>query len=86
MKAKCEHRVPLAARAIEILKAAKELSEEGNTFFRAAGLRSRFATWSSRKCCASRITTTSRDWCEEKTNFSNSVIEAALAAHREEQG
>lgn len=88
MKAKAEHRVPLCARSMEILRTAKEISDGGDYIFPGSRRRKPLSNMTFEKALRlmkyDHITThgfrsTFRDWAEEKTNFSNSVIEAALA-------
>jgi integrase len=88
MKAKVEHRVPLSARCIEILEAAKEIADGGEYVFPGDGAQKPLSNMTFnmalRRMKHSDITihgfrSTFRDWAEEKTNFQNSVIEAALA-------
>jgi len=88
MKAHCEHRVPLSLRCIEILHAAKQISDGGDFIFPGSRLKKPLSNMTFNKCLHlmnyDHITThgfrsTFRDWAEEKTNFLNSVVEAALA-------
>ena len=88
MKARVEHRVPLAARAIEILREAKAISDGGDYIFPGSHLHKPLSNMTFTKALRlmkyGHITThgfrsTFRDWAEEKTNFPNSVVEAALA-------
>jgi integrase len=88
MKAKVEHRVPLSARCIEILKAAKEIADGGDYIFPGSREKKPLSNMTFemalRRMKYAAITvhgfrSTFRDWAEEKTNFTNSVIESALA-------
>jgi integrase len=88
MKAKVEHRVPLSSRCIEILKEAKEIADGGYYIFPGRSenkpLSNMTFDMALRRIKYIEITThgfrsTFRDWAEEKTNFTNSVIESALA-------
>ena len=87
IKAKREHRVPLAKRCIEILKRAKELS--GNSVYLFAG-RAENAPLSTMvllmilrrmklTITAHGFRSTFRVWCAERTNFPTEVCEASLA-------
>ena len=88
MKAKVEHRVPLSARCIEILKGAKEISMGSEYIFpgRKHGrpLSNMSFLMVLRRMNKTDITahgfrSSFRDWAEEKTNMQRSVVEAALA-------
>jgi len=88
MKGNVAHRVPLSARCIEILKAAKEISDGGEYIFpgRKHGkpLSNMSFLMTLRRMGKSDITahgfrSSFRDWAEEKTNTQRSVVEAALA-------
>ncbi len=88
MKAKVEHRVPLAMRAIEILQEAKKISDRGEYVFPGLHPKRPLSNMTFNMALDrmkySQITThgfrsTFRDWAEEKTSFSSNVIEAALA-------
>jgi integrase len=88
MKAKDEHKVPLAPRCLEILISAKAMSNGGDYIFPGRSPRRPLSNMSFlmmlRRMNRADITvhgfrSTFRDWAEEKTNFPNSVIEAALA-------
>ena len=95
MKAKVEHKVPLSARCIEILEAAKEISDGGDYVFPGPrehqpfsnmalhtvldGLKRKFHDAQGREITPHGFRSSFRDWAEEKTHFSRSVTEAALA-------
>jgi integrase len=87
MKTKIEHKVPLAPRCIEILAKAKEISDGGDYIFPGIRLKKPLSNMTFNMALDRmmyQITThgfrsTFRDWAEEKTHFTNSVIEAALA-------
>ncbi len=88
MKAKVEHRIPLSSRCLEILRAAKEISDGGAYVFPGRLHRplSNMAFEMTLRDRMDRSDITAhgfrssfRDWAEEKTSFPNSVIEAALA-------
>jgi integrase len=88
MKMKREHRVPLSARCIEILKKAKELSMGGEYIFpgqrQGKPLSNMAFLMALRRMDRADITahgfrSSFRDWAEEKTNTQRSVVEAALA-------
>jgi integrase len=88
MKAKEEHRVPLSARCLEILEAAKKISDGGEYIFPGRSPHKPLSNMSFlmalRRMGQGNITahgfrSSFRDWAEEKTHFANSVIEASLA-------
>ena len=88
MKAKVEHRVPLAARALEILEAARGITDGGEYVFPGRSpqhpLSNMAFLMTLRRMGRDDITahgfrSSFRDWAEERTNFPNSVVEAALA-------
>jgi integrase len=88
MKMKREHRVPLSARCIEILKAAKEIAMGGEYVFpgrkHGRALSNMVFLMALRRMERTDITahgfrSSFRDWAEEKTTVQRSVIEAALA-------
>jgi integrase len=88
MKAKVEHKVPLSARCIAILKAAKAMSFGGEFIFpgrkHAQALSNMAFLMALRQMERTDITahgfrSSFRDWAEEKTNTQRSVVEAALA-------
>jgi integrase len=92
MKAKVEHRVPLSARCLEILKAAKEISGDGEYIFPGRSAKQPLSNMSFlmtlRRMERGDITahgfrSSFRDWAEEKTNTQRSDVEAA-SAHRVE--
>jgi integrase len=83
MKAGREHRVPLSARAIEIVTS---LPREGdNCFvFGSGGALSNMAMLELMKgmrpeCVPHGFRSTFRDWAAERTNYPNHVVEKALA-------
>ena len=87
MKMKREHRIPLSARCIAILKEARKLSDQrmlvfpgrsadkplSNMVFLMLLRRMKF------KITAHGFRSTFRDWASEQTSFPNAVCEAALA-------
>jgi integrase len=86
MKAKIEHRVPLSARCLEILKAAKDFNSE--YVFPGRGHGKPLSNMAFLMCLrrmekgditAHGFRSSFRDWCEERTHEQRSVIEAALA-------
>jgi integrase len=88
MKSQREHRVPLAPRALEILKAARKISDGSDYVF--PGLRAGqplsnmvfIATLKRMKrtdVTPHGFRSSFRDWSEERTNHPRSVTEAALA-------
>jgi integrase len=86
MKAKIEHRVPLSARCIQILKTAKEFNSEFIFPGRSAGkpLSNMAFLMALRRLERTDITahgfrSSFRNWAEEKTTVQRSVIEAALS-------
>jgi integrase len=88
MKMKREHRVPLSARCIEILQAAKEAGRGSEYIFPGRSANRPLSNMALLKCLErmGRADTTAhgfrssfRDWAEEKTNTQRSVVEAALA-------
>ena len=88
MKAGETHQVPLAPRALEILQEARCINDGSDYVFPGVQVRRPLSNMSFlmalRRMEYGHITThgfrsTFRDWCEEKTNFVNSVVEAALA-------
>jgi len=89
MKAKREHRVPLAPRAVEILEEAKRLGDgaSGSFVFPGRGkapLSNMVFLMTLRRMERQDITahgfrSSFRDWASERTNTSGAVCEAALA-------
>jgi integrase len=88
MKAKVEHRVPLSASSLEILKAAKGMSDGGEYVFPGRTQNHPLSNMAFlmvlRRMERTDITahgfrSSFRDWAEEKTNTQRSVVEAALA-------
>ena len=88
MKAKEQHQVPLSGRCIEILKTSKEISNGGDYVFPGQApekpLSNMIFEMVLRRMNRTDITphgfrSSFRDWCEEKTHYPNSVVEAALA-------
>ncbi len=88
MKMKVEHRVPLSARCLEILKAAKEFSMGSEFIFPGRSVKKPLSTMAFlmalRRMERAEITahgfrSSFRNWAEEKTQVQRSVIEAALA-------
>ena len=87
MKAKREHRVPLAPRCIAILKEARELNTKSQYVFPGRSddkpLSNMVFLMLLRRMklgiTAHGFRSTFRDWASEQTNFPNAVCEAALA-------
>ena len=88
MKAKEEHRVPLCERCLEILEAAKKISDGSKYVFPGRSLHRPLSNMAFLKALermgygnitAHGFRSSFRDWAEEKTSFQNSVIEASLA-------
>jgi integrase len=88
MKAKREHRVPLSARCIEILKTAQDISAGSEYIFPGRTANKPLSNMSFlmalRRMGKGDITahgfrSSFRDWSEEKTNTQRSVVEASLA-------
>jgi len=91
MKARREHAVPLSDRAIEVLKAARELSggtaeglifREGKTgsgLSENRFLNARDAVGYGERCTPHGFRSSFRDWAAETTNFPAEVVEMALA-------
>lgn len=89
MKMKKAHRVPLSARAVEVLSAAKEISDGSGFVF--PGLRSgkplsdmtlsKLVKDLGFEADVHGFRTSFRTWAQEQTNFPREVAEAALA-HR----
>jgi integrase len=87
MKAKREHRIPLSARTVEILKAAKALGD--GTGFVFPGTRdgkalsdmtlSKLVKELGYDADIHGFRTSFRTWAQERTNFPREVAEAALA-------
>ena len=87
MKAGRKHRVPLGSRCIEILKRAKELSDDGPFVFPGRSRKKPLSTTvffemirrMKKNITAHGFRSTFRDWAAERTNFSREVCEMALA-------
>ncbi len=88
MKAKVEHCVPLSARCLMLIKSTQQLFGDGEYVFPGRSPQHPLSNMSFlmalRRMGYSNITahgfrSSFRDWAEEKTSFSNSVIEASLA-------
>jgi integrase len=88
MKAKREHRVPLSARCIEILEAAKNLNDGGGYVFPGGTAKKPLSYMvfhmALRHMGRTNLTphgfrSSFRDWASEKTNFPREVCEMALA-------
>ena len=93
MKTTREHRVPLCARAVEVLNAAARLRKGSTTASppgwsfpaRAAsssptrGCRSCSSSWRSVRAGPHGFRSSFRDWASERTNHPREVVEAALA-------
>ena len=92
IKATREHRVPLCARAVEVLHAAERL-RRGSTTSQSAGLV--FPSARGKQLADARLSklleqleigavphgfrSSFRDWASERTNYPRQVVEAALA-------
>ncbi len=87
MKAKREHRVPLASRCLEILKAARKLSNGKGLIFPGAKAGKPISDMTltmllrrkGLKATAHGFRSTFRDWAAELTNYPRDVCEQALA-------
>jgi integrase len=88
MKAKEEHRVPLPARCLEILGAAKKIADGGEYIFPGRSSHQPLSNMAFLMALermgygnitAHGFRSSFRDWAEEKTHTQNSVIEASLA-------
>jgi integrase len=86
MKASREHRVPLSDRAIEILESIPREAKNPFVFIgpRRAGLSNMAMAAVLKRMNRDDITvhgfrSTFRDWAAERTNFSNHIVEMALA-------
>ena len=88
MKAKRAHRVPLTARCIEILEAAKKITDGGDYVF--PGLRAKLQLSNTvfhrtlKRMERSGLTphgfrSSFRDWAQERTNHGHRTIESCLA-------
>ena len=87
MKAKREHRVPLAPRAIEILTRAKVIAAGSDYVFPGRDVHKPLSNMAmlmllqrmGLKVTAHGFRSTFRDWAAEQTNFAREVCEMALA-------
>lgn len=88
IKAGREHRVPLPARCLEILRRAESLSNGSEYVFPgrsvSSGLSNMTLLMALRRLDRNDITahgfrSSFRDWAAEKTNFAQAVVESALA-------
>jgi integrase len=91
MKARREHAVPLSDRALEVLKAARQLagdtveglifreSKTGRGLSENRFLNARDALGYSERCTPHGFRSSFRDWAAETTNFPAEVVEMALA-------
>ena len=86
MKAKREHRVPLSRRAVEILEAARTLSDGSGLVFPmrsgnpiAASTLPKMLQQHGIEAVAHGFRSSFRDWAAEQTDHPREVIEAALA-------
>ena len=86
MKAKAEHRVPLAQRSIELLREAKGIARDGGLLFR--GIKGGMVHPTAMNDLLRSLSipgtphgfrSTFRDWASERTNTPHAVMEAALA-------
>jgi integrase len=88
MKAKVEHRIPLSARCLEILRAAEEIGDGGNYVF-PGRLHRPLSNMAFEMTLRDRMDrsdivphgfrSTFRDWTAERTNTEHDVVEMALA-------
>jgi len=87
MKAKREHRVPLGARAVDILRAAQGLSDGAGLVFPGTKTGKALSDMTLSKLVKELefaadihgFRTSFRTWAQERTNFPREVAEAALA-------
>lgn len=87
MKAKQEHRVPLASRCIDILKQARKLNKDSDYVFPGRSDKKPLSNMvflmllrrMEVDVTAHGFRSSFRDWASEQTNFPNAVCEAALA-------
>ncbi len=87
MKAEKEHRVPLAPRAVEILKRAAELATSDTFIFPGKKLQTPLSNMiflmtlrrMTKNATAHGFRSAFRDWAAEETNFPSDVCEMALA-------
>jgi integrase len=88
MKAGLEHRVPLSARSVEILKRAQAISNGSDYVFPGRAVKKPLSNMvflmALRRMGRADLTahgfrSTFRDWAAERTSFSRAVCEAALA-------
>ena len=87
MKAKREHRIPLSARAVEILRAAKGLGDAEGLVFPGTKAGKALSDMTLSKLVKELgfdadihgFRTSFRTWAQERTNFPREVAEAALA-------
>jgi len=87
MKAKREHRVPLSARAVEILQNAKALGDGSGLVFPGTKSGKALSDMTLSKLVKELgfdadihgFRTSFRTWAQERTNFPREVAEAALA-------
>jgi len=89
MKGGKDHRVPLAPRALTILRSATDVQMVDNAFIFPGGKRSRplsnmamaavLKRMGRRHITVHGFRSTFRDWAAERTNFPNEVVEMALA-------
>ena len=87
MKAKKEHRVPLSSTAVDLLRALPKFAGEDNDLVfpapRGGVLSDMALTEVLRRMEVPAVPhgfrSTFRDWCSERTNYSNEVAEMALA-------
>jgi integrase len=84
MKARKEHRVPLSDRALAILQEMQTHRSEEGFVFPGARTGAALSDWSIRELVTDGTTvhgfrSTFRDWADERTHYSNHVVEQALA-------
>ena len=86
MKAGKPHRVPLSARALDVLQEAREVADQGGLVFPSVTGRPLSDSTLSKLCRESRVgcvphgfRSSFRDWCAERSNAPREVCELALA-------
>jgi integrase len=88
MKMKKEHRIPLSARCLELLREAKEYGNGGEYVFAGRSPKHPLSNMAFLMCLrrmgrtditAHGFRSSFRNWAEEKTTTQRSVVEAALA-------
>lgn len=87
MKAKRQHRIPLSARAVDVLRKARKLGEGAGLVFPGTKAGNSLPDMTLSKLvkelgCEADVhgfRTSFRTWAQERTNFPREVAEAALA-------